>query len=119
MNIDSGVQLERNFVYGSEYEYDSSPFLVNLREFSVPCAVCYSAEREVKIMIPAKVNCLPTWTREYYGYLMSEYQNHRRISFECVDIDAEGIPGTESNADAVLLYHAESRCNSNGINCPP
>ena len=69
------------------------------------CAV----ERANKIMITAKVTCPPTWTREYYGYLMSELtaNDHFRTSYECVDVDAEARPGSAGDIDGALFYPAE------------
>ena len=68
-------------------------------------------------MIPAKTTCPPSWTREYYGYLMSDYYRHRRTMFECVDRDAESVPGSAANTDGALFHFTEARCN--GIACPP
>ena len=68
-------------------------------------------------MIPAKTTCPPSWTQEYYGYLMSEYHGHYRTMFECVDSDPESVPGSAANTDGALFYFVESTCN--GIACPP
>ena len=68
-------------------------------------------------MIPGRYTCPPSWTREYYGYLMSEDVEHKRVSYECMDINAEGIPGTESEDDGALMYLAEAFCD--GLGCSP
>ena len=68
-------------------------------------------------MIPAKTTCPTSWTREYYGYLMSEYHGHHRTMFECVDRYAESVPGSAANTDGALFYFVESTCT--GIACPP
>ena len=68
-------------------------------------------------MIPAKTTCPPSWTREYYGYLMSSYYGHKRTMFECVDSDAESVPGSAASTDGHLFYFVEARCT--GIACPP
>ena len=68
-------------------------------------------------MIPAKTTCPTSWTREYYGYLMSSDDGHHRSMFECVDSDAESVPGTAANTHGALLYFVEVRCT--GIDCPP
>lgn len=96
---------------------DNPPAFSNLRDHNVPCAACYTMERGNKIMIPAKVTCPPTWTREYYGYLMSADPGVFRTSHECVDVDAEAIPGSEDNIDGALFYFTEVFCT--GISCPP
>ena len=68
-------------------------------------------------MIPAKTQCPSTWTLEYSGYLISEHYNHRRTMYECVDKNPDSVPGSASNTDGVLFYHAEATCN--GMLCPP
>ena len=101
-------------VYGSEYQ---SP-LQGTHDHNVPCAVCYVSTRPTVLMIPAKASCPQNWTREYYGYIMTEYKTHKRSMFECVDKDQDSLPGSHANTDGVLFYHVEADCNS-GLPCPP
>ena len=68
-------------------------------------------------MIPAKTTCPTSWTREYYGYLMTSYHGHKRTMFECVDRYAQSVPGSAGSTYGALFYFVESRCN--GIPCPP
>ena len=112
----TGEQTGRAYLYGAEYEtYHSTPlFAVN--NHNVPCAVCYASTRGTVMMIPGKTVCPSSWTREYYGYLMAEQQNHHRSTFECVDQSPQSIPGSASNTDGALFVHVEARCA--GI-CPP
>ena len=72
-------------IYGAEYE---GP-LVGTHDHSVPCSVCYSATRISSIMIPAKTSCPASWTREYYGYIVSEgnFVDRQRSQNICVDKD--------------------------------
>ena len=78
-------------------------------------------------MIPAQIQCPPTWTREYYGYLSSERANspvqrssgHFRSSFNCVDLNPEVIGSSGANGEGALFYYVLSACNSNGLSCPP
>ena len=58
-----------NYVYGTEYQ---DP-LRGSHDHNVPCAVCAVSTREMVLMIPAKTSCPTSWTREYYGYLMSQH----------------------------------------------
>ena len=112
-----GGQGDRSKVVGVEYRSSSTSFPVfnDIRFNSVPCAVCL-AGRETKIMIPGRVTCMPTWTREYFGYLMTNENN--RQSYECVDVNAEGIEGTEAATSAGAFFHfTEASCI--GLNCPP
>ena len=68
-------------------------------------------------MIPAKTTCPTSWTREYYGYLMSSFHRFQRTMFECIDSDAESVPGSAANTNGALFYFVEATCN--GIDCPP
>ncbi len=105
-------------IQGAEYEHP----LQGSHDHNVPCAVCYVSTRPTVIMIPAKASCPSSWTREYYGYIMTEWigvhDNIRgRTMFECVDRDQESLPGSSANIDGVLFYHVEASCN--GLPCPP
>ena len=116
----AGRQSGRAYLYGAEYQtgagYANSP-LRSFHDYNVPCAVCYSSTRETVVMIPARLSCPSSWTREYYGYLMAERYNHRRSTFECVDRYPQSVPGSIANTDGALFYHTEVKCN--GIPCPP
>ena len=107
-----GVQ-QHGLLYGTEYE---SP-IVGAHDVNVPCAVCYVSTRATMLMIPAKATCPQSWTREYYGYLMSDHYTHKRSTHECVDKDQEAIPGTHTNENGALFYHIEATCT--GMPCPP
>ena len=108
----AGVR-DHSYVYGAEYE---NP-LQGSHQHNVPCAVCYVSTRETVLMVPAKSSCPTSWTREYYGYLMSDYKGHHRTTFECVDKDQESVSGSQANTDGALFYHVEASCN--GMACPP
>ena len=58
------------FLHGAEYHGPAQ----GLHNHEVPCAVCYVSTRPTVVMIPAKASCPPTWTREYYGYLMTSHK---------------------------------------------
>ena len=105
-------------VYGAEYEYP----LQGTHNHNAPCAVCYVSSRSNVVMIPAKSICPSSWTREYHGYLMTEWKGvppniRGRTMFECVDKDQESVPGGAGNEDGVLFYHVEASCT--GLPCPP
>ena len=57
-------------VQGTEYEFFAGP-LVNHSQYNAPCAVCDVPTRARAIMILAKMTCPSSWTREYYGYLIT------------------------------------------------
>ena len=117
LGVTAGHQTWRARVYGTEYEL-SSP-LGNLGDYNAPCAACYTSARGAKIMIPGKVSCPSSWTREYYGYLMTEAisNDRQRRSYACVDVNAESIPGSAGNINGAVLYFTEVYCH--GIKCPP
>ena len=71
------------------------------------------------IMVPAKTECPSSWTREYYGYLMTEREHtfHRRSSFDCVDIDPDTESGGDVYTNGALFYLVTATCN--GLQCPP
>ena len=106
-------------IHGVEYEHITGP---GTHSHNVPCAVCSASTRVGVTMIPARTSCPTGWTREYYGYLMSEaslWNNHRgRTSFECIDKDQDSLPGSQANTDGVVFYHVEASCNT-GLLCPP
>ncbi len=106
--------LVSSYIYGTEYEYP----LVGTHEHNAPCAVCHVTTRSAVLMIPGKTKCPPNWTREYYGYLMSERHVHHRSMYECVDKGVESLPGSSRDTDGSLFYHVEVVCNV-GIPCPP
>ncbi len=101
-------------IYGTEYH---GP-IQGTNDHNVPCAVCFVTSRETVLMIPAKASCPPSWTREYYGYLMTAYRGHSgRTMFECVDKDQESLPESAANTDGTTFHHVEASCN--GMPCPP
>ena len=107
-------------ITGAEYTTHNGP-LHNLRDHNVPCAVCYASTRAAVIMIPAKTQCPSSWTREYYGYLMTERSNahHYRSSFDCVDVNPGVVPGGVADTNGALFQHVVASCNNKGLQCPP
>ena len=121
-NYTAGIQGGRSLLYGAEYQTgsphptDTGPFH-SVAQHNVPCAVCYTSARETVVMIPARLTCPSSWTREYYGYLMANHHIFYRTMFECVDHSPQSVPGSVTNTDGALFYHTEVKCN--GIPCPP
>ena len=119
----AGVQSGRAYLYGAEYQtgasFADSPF-ISVHDHNVPCAVCYTSTRETVVMIPARQTCPPSWTQEYYGYLMAERSHpaHYRSTFECVDQSPQSVPGSIADTNGALFHHVEVKCNY-GIACPP
>ena len=91
---------------------------LNLENHNLPCAVCYTPTRSTMVMIPAWTHCPASWTKEYVGYIMTEYKNHRRLQHVCVDQHTEVVPGEARNTDGALLHYVDVACNT-GLQCPP
>ncbi len=117
--ITSGTQ-GYSYIYGTEYQVGGHPnmFPKNIDDHDAPCAVCHIESRGSHVMIPARNVCPSDWTLEYTGYLMSSDQAHKgRTQYICVDENAEGTTGSQSNQNGALLYFVESSCGS--LPCPP
>ena len=107
----SGSQ-DYSSLFGVEYQHP----IEGVPNHNVPCAVCYASTRAAVMMIPAKTTCPQSWTREYYGYLMSDHYAHYRSTYECVDKDQDSIPGSQGGQSSAFLYHVEADCG--GMPCP-
>ena len=109
-NFDFGRRsAQASYIYGAEYEIVGNVPLSHLplHNRNVPCTVCYVSSRATVLMVPGKYHCPPRWTREYFGYLMSERHNHYRSTFECVDMAPEGEE--DCNENGALFFHVEPR----------
>ena len=105
-------------IFGAEYETSQYPFAKYSQDGKVLCAVCYVPNRNALYMIPAKDTCPAGWTREYFGYLMSEFYGHHRSEYTCVDHSL--TPATEqvyNNNDGLLFYMVQAQCGA--LPCPP
>ena len=117
LRYDTGSGTQGGLLYGVEYEAWPNQPLGSVDDHNVPCAVCYTSTRGTVLVIPAKTSCPSAWTREYYGYLMTEYYTHHRGSFDCVDKDPESVPGSAGNVNDGSFHHTETTCS--GLPCPP
>ena len=108
-------------VWGAEYELGTDiPYnRARLHNQNVPCAVCRAKTRATTLMIPGRQDCYCGWTKEYSGYLMTEYKGHQRRQYACMDADPEVLEGgsVHENQNGALFYPVEARCGS--LPCPP
>ena len=104
----------RGYMYGAEYKTHISSYR---HDYDVLCAVCYVTQRSTMYMVPAKYTCPRGWTREYYGYLMSQRSTHSSSQFTCVDRAFKAVTGSSANRNGLLFYFVEGRCGS--LPCPP
>ena len=68
-------------LYGVEYEVgdSTSPYAYNsLNQADMPCVVCNANGRSQLLMVPARYTCPSGWSREYYGYMMTEAEHSGR-----------------------------------------
>ena len=99
-------------LYGAEYEIDMSSPINHARNRNVPCAMCQVNGRTNKIMIPSRYECPSGWRREYYGYLMAGFHDHKAATqYTCMDESLEQIPGSASNINGRLFHTVEAVCN--------
>ena len=104
------------YMYGAQYVLANS-FVANSDYTDVPCAVCQIPTRNTVYMLPAKYTCPTGWTREYYGYLMSERYTHHRSTFSCVDYSLTPVVGSNRPDDGFYFVPVEGVCGS--LPCPP
>ena len=111
-----GGKQNYGYMYGAEYQ-DTNNVVANSHDTDVPCAVCYVPTRNTVYMIPAKYTCPSGWTREYFGYLMSERHSHHRSHFSCVDQSLKPAIASHRDDNGFLFYTVEGVCGS--LPCPP
>ena len=107
-------------LYGMEFEvFGTAPPLKHLVQANMPCALCYIETRSTVFTIPARYTCPQGFTREYYGYMMTEwnYADRQRKDTICVDVDTVPIPGSGPSTDPSVVYLMDANCN--GLPCPP
>ena len=98
-------------LYGAEYELPNGSPVDHSYDRNVPCALCQVYGRTNKIMIPSHYECPSGWRREYYGYLMAGYYNHKAATqYSCVDDSVEQIPRSGANVNGYLFYTVEAYC---------
>jgi hypothetical protein len=103
-------------MYGAEF--DENFFHPNAASEDVPCAVCRVKLASSVIMIPGKATCNFGWTKEYHGYLGSNYHAHKASgTFVCIDIQPEFLTGGGVNHEGKLFYPVIAKCGS--LQCPP
>ena len=114
--LNSTYKGNQAYLYGTEYE---EPIISSVsKDDNVPCAVCYTAKKNVQVMIPAKTTCPKSWSIVYDGYLMTAHYSHKNNKdYICVDKDGQPVPGSAGNLNGASLYHVTARCT--GIPCPP
>ncbi|XP_013403006.1 short-chain collagen C4 isoform X2 [Lingula anatina] len=122
--VTEGYQ-SKSYMYGVEFEmYNNDPFLktnvdrkiTSLQDHTAVCAVCRIPTRTSQVMIPAKMDCPASWTKEYGGYLMSSHHTHKKSDFVCVDNAPEVNDGGVGNQNGGLWYNVEAACGS--LPCP-
>jgi len=106
-------------LFGAEYQSAFKNFFANdLHDKDVPCAVCESSIFSMTMMIPARTQCYPGWTKAYHGVLTSGAFEHNAASqYICTDDNPQSLDGGSGNSDGKLLYVVKAKCGS--LRCPP
>ena len=96
-----GSQGERSRMFGTELRNyvghnENVPALSHLVNHEISCSVCYASSRSVMIIVPGRKTCPPSWTREYYEYMVADkYATHHRLRAPiCLDFHAEAAYGS-------------------------
>ena len=58
------VPTWQSYLYEAEYESNNRIFGKTTHDYNVFCAVCHVSRKSDKIVIPTKVSCPKSWTRE-------------------------------------------------------
>lgn len=107
----SATNQNGGLLYRTEYQtsgYGAS-YLVADNNYEVPCVVCYRPELSTQFMQPGHVTCPSSFTRAYYGYLMSaHYQNAHQTNFICVYYLGDRDDTGNGNHDNSLVYPVET-----------
>ena len=106
-------------LHGGEYDTWGGP-QNDLGNHNVACAVCLASTRAAMTMVPAKIQCPTSWTREYYGYLIAERENgvqFTQSSYTCVDVTPDTVPGEARNTAGTHFTYVIAACDD-GIPCP-
>ena len=119
LGYQAGVQGDSS-IHGTKIGRNGGPLSVAFQK-AIPCAVCFSSNRSTNVMIPARIECPASWTREYYGYIMAELarsgSDRHSTMYECVDHDPDTLPQAGATGWPAAIYHVEVVCES--IACPP
>lgn len=84
----SGHQLDRDYIYGSEYETCKNGPLSSVHNHNVPCM------KKRNIAHDTCMGHLPSsWTQEYNGYLMSECHTYHRTMHIFINKSPETVSG--------------------------
>lgn len=112
-------------ISGSEFQFEATTAdtifsfenAEELHNYIAPCTVCLRRKPAVVLMLPARTECYSGWITEYYGYLMSEYDNSKgRHDYVCIDHAPEIYPdvnvhenGNLLTRSGYMLYNAMSK----------
>ena len=110
------------YLYGIQCQTNSPKYPTGTTAYHAkptPFAVCYVPLRSAQLMIPASNTCPVGWTREYNGYLMSDYSHldsgyyssHHATSYICVDSAPKVATGAIKQNQA-LLYFVRVGCGT-------
>ena len=107
-----------NALHGVEYDTNDTPFH-HLYQANMPCALCYTDEKTITFLYPARFHCPQGCHEEYTGYLATQLQSPtaQKKDTICLDKDAIPIPGSGASTNPSIVYAMHISCN--GLPCPP
>jgi len=126
----TGGSVHAGWLYGITYRTSGGTTAYHAKP--APCAVCYVPQRSAQLMIPASNSCSVGWTREYNGYLMSQYSwgvgthsdYYHATTYICVDASPEIAVGP-SDQNQGNIYFVRVGCGNlpcskftHGMNVP-
>ena len=109
-------QAAARSIYRVEYTHENDAFSFtgsarqgSLGKFDAVCSVCQAPARAWSLMVPGRKDCPASFTLDYRGYLMaSRWNSHYRSKHVCVDYEAEGVAGSDSDAQSATLFPVET-----------
>lgn len=102
-------------IYGVEWEVNTNNVtqLTSAHDYDAECAVCIVSGASVTLMIPGATVCPSSqgWTRQYWGYLMSNHYTQVKSEFICC-ANNPMLTGSNANSNGSLWYSVEAEIGS-------
>ncbi|XP_064623485.1 uncharacterized protein LOC135485416 [Lineus longissimus] len=115
------------WIYGVELKLATSKNILEtsnsklspLNNSDIRCAVCRSLTRTSMVMIPGTNECIPGWSMEYRGYLVSSrYTEKGQHNYACLDKAPEaGTDGGVRINNGAMMHLVKGHCGS--LPCTP
>ncbi|KAK3089109.1 hypothetical protein FSP39_000892 [Pinctada imbricata] len=104
-------------IYGGEYESSNFGDTRLSDGNDIPCAVCQSKRGVQKMVIPAKIKCPESWTKQYAGYLATSYGSKAAAEYICMDQNPTAAHGGHQDNEGAMVIPVKAACGA--LPCPP